>query len=61
MTHARYAFIKVDWELGFASRSLVGFVPSIPERDSAVFDLGRSALHHDAGGRLAAGLNARSL
>ncbi len=62
VAHTPNAFVKPDWDFGFASRSLGGFMPVIPEQDSTVFDLpGRSALHHDAGGQLTAGLNARSL
>jgi hypothetical protein len=62
VAHTRHEFVKAELDCVVADPSLTGFLPSIPGRETAVFDgPGRSALRHDAGGRLAAGLNARSL
>jgi hypothetical protein len=62
VTHARYALIKTSWHAGIASQSLIGFLQSIPTQQATAFDVpGGSDLRHDAGRRLPAGLNARSV
>ena len=62
MTHTRHAFVEAKWDGEFAGPPLAGSLPLVPGQEAAVFDApGRSALRHDAGRQLAAGLNARSL
>ncbi len=62
VTHTRYELVKAKPDGVIANPSRIGFPPLIPGQETVVFDgPGRSALRHDAGRRLAAGLNARSL
>ena len=62
VTHTRYAFVEANWHGEFASPPLARSLPLLPGQKATVLDvMGRSALRHDAGRRLAAGLNARFL
>jgi hypothetical protein len=62
VTHAHYGFVNTKPGGVVANPFLTGFTALIAGQESAGFDgWGRSALRHDAGRRLAAALNARSL
>jgi len=60
VTYTLYAFFKADGSR--ANPPFAGVVPPVSGQEACVFHVpGRSALRHDAGRRLAAGLNPRSV